>query len=121
MNTTKKEKFAALLNIDAVKANPVLAEWIEHEIELLNRPRKKKPSTASIKNAEIAERVKEAMDTNAIYTSADIAELVGNGISSQKVTAIMKVLGGYKTRDKKTGRVLYSLTPFLDKTEEEGA
>lgn len=119
MNITKKEKFAALLKIDAVKGNPMLSEWIEHEIELLNRPRKKKPSAASVENAEIAERLKNAMDINAIYTSADIAALIGNDYSSQKVTAIMRLVGGYKGHEKKTGKVLYSLTPFLDETEEE--
>ena len=38
---TKKERFAQLLELEAVKANADLVAFIEHEIELLVRIRKK--------------------------------------------------------------------------------
>ena len=110
MNLTKKEKFAALLNIEAVANNAELVEWINHEIELLSKPRAKKPSKAHVENESLAETVVNAMQPNTLYTTKDLCALIpdlGN-LSTQKVTAIMKAAAGIeKVREK--GKLYYTL------------
>ena len=40
MNTTKKERFAQLLEIEEIANDPTLSAWISAEIDRLSRPKK---------------------------------------------------------------------------------
>ena len=74
---TKKDKFAMLAEIPEVAENPMLSEFIAHEIDLLvkkNAAKSSKPTARQSENADIAERVvnalRECEDENGMTVSA---------------------------------------------------
>lgn len=70
-----------------------------------------KPTKAQLANAEIGEKIINAMEVGVDYTCTDIGKLMG-GLSSQKVSPIMKALldGGRVTCEKvKGGKLVYRL------------
>ena len=91
MNTTKKERFAQLLEIEEIANDPTLSAWISEEIDRLNRP--KKPTKKQTENAKIAQELFEAMEVGVEYTWEDLAALVPqlNNASSQKISALIRV------------------------------
>lgn len=74
---TKKDKFAMLAEIPEVAENPILSEFIAHEIDLLvkkNATKSSKPTARQSENAEIAESVVDVLsaceDENGMTVSA---------------------------------------------------
>lgn len=95
---TKKDKFNMLLAL--VKDNDMLAEFVKHEIELLDRKNSKSATLTKAQKDAIAvgEIVRdilaenEKMTVGAILKDERIASYVkadGNGVSSQMLTAIL--------------------------------
>lgn len=93
---TKKEIYAELLALEEVKSNPMYVEFIQHEIELLSRPRKRSgaPTAKQIENQKIGEEIVsiirelgEPASVKMIKEAApeNIAEL-----STQKISAILR-------------------------------
>ena len=106
---TKKERFMELLNIREVAENAEMVEFINHELELLNKKSTKSGMTANQKVNEglkevIAEHLKlagRAMTITELQSEIEeIAEL-----SNQKVSALLTQLVNDKivtrTKDKK--------------------
>lgn len=109
---TKKQKFAMLLDIPEVAENPLLSEFVEHEIELLDKKNAtkgdKKPTERQKQNASVADMVVEAMSPNRLYTITELLKEVPGlpeDMTNQRMTHIVKGLvdGGkvVKTVDKR--------------------
>lgn len=79
---TKKQKFAMLLEIPAVSENSVLREFVEHEVELLDKKNavkgERKPTEKQVQNANIGNSVVEFMAPNTYYTVSDLLKKVPN-------------------------------------------
>ena len=93
---TKATRFNQLLSIDAVKSNPDLVAFIEHELELLAKKNAsdKKPTATQIANNGIKETILNTLADNKVMTitemqkaNADLADL-----SNQKISALVRQL-----------------------------
>lgn len=96
---TKKERFAQLLELEAVKANADLVAFIEHEIELLENKNKsksgeKKPTERQRENEQLKKLILEHMKPDTLYAGADFLREIPalKGESNQRVAALMKQL-----------------------------
>ena len=95
---TKREKFEMLANIADVKANPMLVEFIEHELELLAKKNssEKKPTSIQAENIKIKEQIIANMEKtpNQIYTITDMMKNFPccQNLSNQKVSALVRQL-----------------------------
>lgn len=95
---TKRDNFNALLNIEAVKNDPALVEFIEHEIALLDKKNsaERKPTPKQVENAGFKSDILAWMEPTVGYTCADIAKgvpsVVAAGISANRVTAMLTQL-----------------------------
>lgn len=96
---TKKERFAQLLELEAVKANADLVAFIEHEIELLENKNKsksseKKPTERQRENEQLKKLILEHMKPDTLYAGADFLREISalKGESNQRVAALMKQL-----------------------------
>lgn len=100
---TKREMFEMLLAMEEVKATEGMIEFINHEIELLNRKRTT-ANKASKENAEIAEIVLEFFrkNPNRLMTCTELMKMINTNeqvklekeISLPKMTAIMTLICG---------------------------
>jgi hypothetical protein len=93
---TKRERFESLLNIEAVKADAGLVEFINHELELLAKKNSadKKPTAQQTANEGIKQSILDGMEDNRLYT---ITELIKNvpacaELTNQRVSALMRQL-----------------------------
>ena len=106
---TKRDRFNALLNIDAVKADQGLVDFINHELELLARKNsaEKKPTAQQTANEAIKSAILEGMEDNHLYTITAIQTNVAEcaELSNQKVSALVRQLKDaglvIKTEDKR--------------------
>lgn len=95
---TKRDRFNALLSIEAVKADAELVEFINHEIELLDKKNaaERKPTPKQVENAGFKADIVAYMEPNTQYLSADLAKsvpsVVAAGISGNRVTAMLTQL-----------------------------
>ena len=92
---TKKDYFNALLEIGAVASNDGLVEFINHEIELLDKKNasSKKPSKTQLENEVIKNDIVNALIN--LAKPARINDLVAelqNQYSNQKISALVKQL-----------------------------
>ena len=114
---TKKDNFNALLSLTEVQANPVLVEFIEHELEMLankNAKRSDKPTANQAENAEIAEFVPTVLESGKLYRLSEIKALVpalASASGTQRIAVICRKLEEsgilVKTVDKRV--IYYSL------------
>ena len=93
---TKRDHFNALLNIPAVAENEGLVEFINHEIDLLNRKNstEKKPTAQQVANEGIKTAIVNGMEPNRMYTVTEIIKEVDGcaELSNQKVSALLRGL-----------------------------
>lgn len=93
---TKRENFSALLNLAEVKANPKLVEFINHEIELLEKKNsaEKKPTAQQTANEAIKSAILAAMVEGAKYTITDLIKNVPEcaDLTNQRVSALVRQL-----------------------------
>ena len=93
---TKKDNFMELLTIEAVKENERLVEFIQHEIELLNRKNssEKKPTAQQVANDKIKAAILDGMETNRLYTITEIQKNIieCSELSNQRVSALVRQL-----------------------------
>ena len=113
---TKREKFEMLMTIAEVQANPILSEFIEHEIELLAKKNsaEKKPTEKQTENAGIKEVIVEVltdeekgMTISAMQKKcADLAEY-----SNQKISALVRqmILDGIVEKTEEKGKAYFRL------------
>lgn len=95
---TKRDRFNALLDIEAVKNDADLVAFIEHEIELLDKKNtaERKPTPKQVENAGFKADIVAYMEQGVLYTSADLTKsvpaLVEADVSANRVTAMLTQL-----------------------------
>ena len=96
---TKRDRYNALLRIPAVANDPEMVEFIEHEIDLLNRKNttkdgEKRLTKTQTENAKVAEEILSYMEINHLYAPADLIKLVPAcaEYSVPKVSAVVRPL-----------------------------
>ena len=93
---TKMQKFEMLSKLDAVKSNPVLSEFVAHEMELLSKKNsaEKKPTAQQTANASIQTAILENMEVNRLYTITEIIKSVPEcaDLTNQRVSALIRQL-----------------------------
>ena len=91
---TKRDHFTTLLNLSEVKENPVLVEFIEHELELLAKKNsaEKKPTAAQVANKGIKDAIYNNMQENRLYTITELIKEVPEcaELSNQRVSALVR-------------------------------
>lgn len=112
---TKRDHYNALLGIAEVKANTVLVDFINHEIELLNRKNstEKKPTAQQVANEGVKSAIVGAMEPNHLYTVTEIQKSVAEcaELSNQRVSALLRQLinEGKVTRTEDKRKAYFSL------------
>ena len=95
---TKRDRFNALLAIPAVAKDAELIEFINHEIELLDKKNtaERKPTAKQVENAGFKADILAWMEPDTKYLSADVAKgvpsIIAAGISPNRVTAMLTQL-----------------------------
>ena len=95
---TKRDRFNALLAIPAVTKDIELVEFINHEIELLDKKNtaERKPTAKQVENAGFKADILAWMEPDTKYLSADVAKgvpsIIAAGISVNRVTAMLTQL-----------------------------
>jgi ribonuclease HII len=93
---TKKEKFEMLKKIQAVKDNATLVEFIDHEIELLEKKNssEKKPTANQVANEGIKQAILNGMEVGKKYTITDIIKSVPEcaDLTNQRVSSLVRQL-----------------------------
>ena len=93
---TKAQKFAILRAIPAVAENPMLVEFIDHEVELLTKKNsaEKKPTAQQVQNAGIATAIVEGMEPNRLYTVTEVIKSIPAcaDMTNQRVSALLRQL-----------------------------
>ena len=91
---TKRDHFNTLLTLSEVKANPVLVDFIEHELELLAKKNsaEKKPTAAQVANKGIKDAIYNNMQENRLYTITELIKEVPEcaELSNQRVSALVR-------------------------------
>ena len=94
---TKRDHFNALLQIEAVSANLALVDFINNELELLDRKSKAstpKESARQQENNELKEAMLNFLADGKLSTVTDFIKNVPecDGLSQQKVSALVRQL-----------------------------
>lgn len=94
---TKREKFEMLKALSEVQANPMLTEFIEHELELLAKKNasEKKPTAQQVANEGLKEVILDVLTENGgLMTITDIQKSTEElaELSNQKVSALVRQL-----------------------------
>lgn len=95
---TKRERFTALLNLEAVKNDAEMTAFIEHEIELLDNKRlsastgERKLTPKQVENETIKEAMLEVMEPNRLYTITELIKVTPNvpeDMANQRMSALV--------------------------------
>lgn len=93
---TKREKFEMLKEIAEVKANPMLTEFIDHELELLVKKNAsdKKPTAQQIANDSLKEVILEMLSNGGLMTVTEIQKSTPelSDLSNQRISALTRQL-----------------------------
>ena len=92
---TKREKFEMLMAIEEVKTNPVLTEFIEHEMELLAKKNasEKKPTAKQIANDSIKDAILSVLTDGKVMTVTDLLKNVPGlpeDMTNQRMSALLR-------------------------------
>ena len=94
---TKAQKFAMIADIPEVKNNPILAEFIAHEVELLSKKNSadKKPTAQQEANATIKADILGVMEANPkqLFTVSELLKKVPNlpdTMTNQRMSALVR-------------------------------
>lgn len=96
---TKAQKFAIIADLPQVKADPMLAEFIAHEIELLAKKNttEKKPTAKQTANASVKDNIVALMESDAdrLFTITELCKEVADlpeDMTPQRMSAIVRQL-----------------------------
>ena len=97
---TKREKFELLLTIGEVAENTMLVEFINHELELLDKKNAsakdglRKPTKTQEENKKLQDVIFQFMEEGKIYSITELTESIEQlkGLSNQKVSSLLKKL-----------------------------
>lgn len=92
---TKREKFEMLMAIAEVQANPMLTEFIEHELELLAKKNasEKKPTAQQVANEGLKDVILDVLKENGgLMTITDIQKSADElaDLSNQRISALVR-------------------------------
>jgi hypothetical protein len=111
---TKKENFLAIANLDAVKANAELSNFIAHEIELLDKKssyKSSKPTKRQTENEVIKGRIAEILTDEGQTVTEILAQLGDASLTNQRVSALLTQMKNSGTVNKEIvkGKSLFTL------------
>ena len=115
---TKSQKFALIAEIPEVKNNPVLTEFIAHEVELLSKKNSadKKPTAQQEVNATIKAGVLGVMEANPkqLFTVSELLKKVPNlpdTMTNQRMSALVRQMvdAGQVKRTEDKRKAFFSL------------
>ena len=94
---TKREKFEMLKALSEVKVNPMLTEFIDHELELLAKKNasEKKPTAQQVANEGLKQTIIEVLtDNGGLMTVTDVQKSCEelSALSNQRVSALLRQL-----------------------------
>ena len=94
---TKRDYFNALLNIAEVKENKSMVDFINHELELLEKKNASKSSAETKtqkENASIKENLLNEMESGKAYTISDMQKELAccKELTNQKISALLRQL-----------------------------
>jgi predicted Rossmann fold nucleotide-binding protein DprA/Smf involved in DNA uptake len=93
---TKRDHYNTLLALEEVKSNAKLVEFIEHELELLDKKNSadKKPTAQQTANDIIKSAILDNMVEGKMYTITDIIKSVPEcaELTNQRVSALVRQL-----------------------------
>jgi hypothetical protein len=93
---TKRDYFNILLNIEEVKSHPDMVNFIQHELELLEKKNAadKKPTAKQTANASIQEQILACMAADKAYTITDMLKEFPccADLSNQRISALVRLL-----------------------------
>ena len=96
---TKREKFEMIAKIEAVASNPILAEFVEHELDLLAKKNASgvgKQTATQKANEELKSAILEEMgkEPNRLFSISEMIKVFPccNDLSLPKVTAVVTQL-----------------------------
>jgi hypothetical protein len=96
---TKAQKFAIIADLPQVKADPMLAEFIAHEIDLLAKKNttEKKPTAKQAANASVKDNIVALMESDAdrLFTITELCKEVDGlpeDMTPQRMSAIVRQL-----------------------------
>ena len=92
---TKREKFEMLKTLSEVQANPMLTEFIEHELELLAKKNasEKKPTAQQVANEGLKDVILDVLKENGgLMTITDIQKSADElaDLSNQRISALVR-------------------------------
>ena len=91
---TKRDYFNALLAIADVQSTPALVEFIEHELELLEKKNSvdKKPTATQVANISIKDAIYEGMEDDHQYTITELIKEIDEcaELTNQRVSALVR-------------------------------
>ena len=91
---TKRDHFNALLAIAEVSANPTLVEFINHELDLLEKKNAadKKPTAQQTANKAICDAIIAGMEPTRLYTITEIIKEIPEcaDLTNQRVSALVR-------------------------------
>ena len=92
---TKRDYFNALLEIKEVKENKAMVDFINHELELLekkNASKSSKQTKTQVANAELLANIIDQMTRGVRYTITDMQNDLPccEGLTNQKVSAVIR-------------------------------
>ena len=102
---TKREKFEMLKALSEVKANPMLTEFIEHELELLAKKNasEKKPTAQQMANEGLKQTIMDVLTENGgLMTVTDVQKSCDAlaELSNQRISALLRQLKDDKMVDR---------------------
>ena len=94
---TKREKFEMLKALSEVQANPMLTEFIDHELELLAKKNasEKKPTAQQVANEGLKQTIVDALTENGgLMTVTDVQKSCDElaELSNQRISALLRQL-----------------------------
>lgn len=115
---TKRDNFTALLKLSDVQADAKLVEFINHEIELLDRKNTvdKKPTKTQQENEVVKSIVLSSMEDNRLYSISEMLKEFPAcaDMSNQKLSSLVRQM----VLDKQVERVEEKRKAFFRKVSE---
>lgn len=91
---TKAQMFAMIKEVEGVRENPAMVEFIDHELELLaKKSGSKKPTKTQEENVSLKEEILSVVtEVGATVTEIQSKSATLGGLSNQRVSALLKQL-----------------------------
>ena len=96
---TKREMYVAISEVEGVKDNAEMMEFISHEIELLDHRRNSKsskPTKKQVENESLKTQILDYLDEAGRATCGEIAKILD--VTSQRCSALLRQLGDDGTK-----------------------